>query len=325
MAGLVQLTFLALEENQISGPVPAWLSGYRQLSYLALGSNALTGSLPSFLGMDMLEEIALDSNRLSGPIDALNDAFNLRVIFLSNNKFDGHIDDDSLGELGSLGTLDAGSNLLTGAFPASFYLMDEVDLSNNQLTGMMDLPDTDLSMTFLSLYGNNMKGGIPAALNFLTELTYLDLSNNLLDGDAYDVFNQMGTLESLNLSNNSFSGNIPDLQDCAGLLELTLADNKFDGSIPDWIGSTLSMLTLLDLHGNALTGAIPSSIGNLHNATMLFLNRNKLNSTVPTELASLSKLSTSLTDSQPSAPSSFHGSDLCACLLQQHCSLTTTD
>eukprot|EP01041_Mallomonas_annulata_P006168 gene6168-12500_t len=52
----------------------------------------------------------------------------------------------------------------------------------------------------------------------------------------------------------------------------------------------LTKLSHIDLHGNALTGIIPSSIGYISALEMLLLYQNSLQSFVPTSLCTLSKL-----------------------------------
>ena len=67
MGNLASLTVLFLEENQLSGEIPAELGSLSNLTQVALGSNALSGEIPAWLGsLSNLETLGLDGNELSG-------------------------------------------------------------------------------------------------------------------------------------------------------------------------------------------------------------------------------------------------------------------
>ncbi|XP_023533134.1 probable LRR receptor-like serine/threonine-protein kinase At2g16250 [Cucurbita pepo subsp. pepo] len=63
------------------------------------------------------------------------------------------------------------------------------------------------------------------------------------------------------------------------------------GPIPDWLGSSLKSLQVLDLRSCSIHGPIPSSFGNLTNLTTLFLSNNKLNGSIPASFGQLIRLS----------------------------------
>lgn len=67
--------------------------------------------------------------------------------------------------------------------------------------------------------------------------------------------------------------------------ELMIWTNNLNGPLP-WELSKLSQLTLLDLFGNALTGTLPTELGNLVETRIdvLSLASNKLEGTIPSEL-----------------------------------------
>ena len=71
--------------------------------------------------------------------------------------------------------------------------------------------------------------------------------------------------------------------------ELNLYGNQLTGAIPSSLGN-LSNLTVLNLHNNELTGAIPSSLGNLSNLTVWKLDGNHLTGAIPSSLGNLSNL-----------------------------------
>ncbi|KAL7246706.1 hypothetical protein ACSBR2_001753 [Camellia fascicularis] len=61
--------------------------------------------------------------------------------------------------------------------------------------------------------------------------------------------------------------------------------------IPDWFGLSLISLQVLDLRSCSITGAIPSSFGNLTNLTSLYLSDNVLDGIIPSSFSQLSRLS----------------------------------
>ncbi|KAJ0960070.1 hypothetical protein J5N97_000129 [Dioscorea zingiberensis] len=67
-------------------------------------------------------------------------------------------------------------------------------------------------------------------------------------------------------------------------------DKPFTGSIPVELGQTLPKLEKLVLANNSLSGAIPSSIGNLSSLILLSLGLNNLQGIIPEELGRLSNL-----------------------------------
>jgi Leucine rich repeat len=68
-----------------------------------------------------------------------------------------------------------------------------------------------------------------------------------------------------------------------------LAETKRNKNIDPWFGD-LDSLQLLDLHGNSLTGEIPTELGQLEYLEVLMLNHNDLQGDIPMELASLDNI-----------------------------------
>ena len=69
LEGLANLVGLSFAGNQLIGPIPAWLGNLAHLRWLYLSSNDLTGPIPPELGsLVNLERLSLSSNGLTGPI-----------------------------------------------------------------------------------------------------------------------------------------------------------------------------------------------------------------------------------------------------------------
>jgi len=91
---------------------------------------------------------------------------------------------------------------------------------------------------------------------------------------------------------NKISGHIPQsLAASADTLRmLFLGANALTGPIPSSLGD-LGLLTTLSLFDNLLTGTIPTSLGDLTQLRQLYLGGNKLVGTVPSQLCNIPELS----------------------------------
>lgn len=87
--------------------------------------------------------------------------------------------------------------------------LEEVDFSNNQLTGALPAQIGNLKNLRVLRAGNNLMTGVPAEVGQLSKLEELDLSNNKLTGLPNELSN-LKNLKILNLSGNDYSAQ--DLQ-----------------------------------------------------------------------------------------------------------------
>jgi len=143
LGNLINLTFLYLNRNQLSGEIPAVLGNLTKLQLLWLDNNKLSGSIPPELGKltNLQFDLNLANNQLSGAIPAeLGKLTNLQTLGLSLNQLSGAIPED-LSKLTNLLSLSLSNNKLTGAVPPSFASLTKLTglfLQNNQLE---DLPN----------------------------------------------------------------------------------------------------------------------------------------------------------------------------------------
>ena len=101
----------------------------------------------------------------------------------------------------------------------------------------------------------------------------------------------LDALVKLTLTDNDLTGEIPDLNGLDSIEVLVLGGNAFTGGIPATLGDLDSLLRLW-LHRNdgGFEGGIPSELGGLPNLRYLMLHGNGLTGGIPTELGSLSNL-----------------------------------
>ncbi|KAI8834404.1 hypothetical protein BJ741DRAFT_609884 [Chytriomyces cf. hyalinus JEL632] len=197
----------------------------------------------------------------------------------------------------SLKSLLMDENRIHGSLPKSFGKLkrnlEKISAAHNEISGSIPKELSDcIKLTSLDLRFNKLSGVIPQELSRLTHLKFLHLSDNRLSGAIPASIGDLKNLEQLSLDDNCF---LPDLIPSAfvnlqRLSILNLSNCRLRGPLPDWIGTHLSCLQCLNLHGNAITGSIPSSIGNLMHLRILSLGRNLLTGTLPIELGRLTQL-----------------------------------
>ncbi len=301
MKGLVRLTELDLSQNGLTGTITPDLGGLLELTELDLSQNGLTGTIPAELGsLVELTELDLSQNGLTGTIPAeLGSLVELTELNLSQNGLTGTIP-AVLGRLASLALLSLKDNELGGPIPG-------------QLQGLINLRS-------LFLAGNSFSGCIPAKLQELKEhdLDQLDIrycddrsilvelyhateggnwqnnTNWLSDepiGEWHGVTtDDEGRVIRLNLDKHQLSGEIPTgLGSLSNLQQLSLWGNELSGEIPTALGN-LSNLQELYLFNNQLAGGIPTQLGNLSNLVWLDLGNNQLGGGIPAQLGNLSSL-----------------------------------
>ena len=184
---LVALQRLTLRNGNLTGGIPD-LSALDNLEWLVLQDNNLSGSLPATLGdMDSLDYLYLKNNNFSGDIpDELAGVTTLRRVDLRSNDLTGGIP-AGFGSITRLRYLMLSGNMLSGEIPdlSGSSNMTLVYLSDNMLTGSIPASLGSISgLRRLQLQNNMLTGMIPSELGDLSELKNLWLSGNDFDDDA---------------------------------------------------------------------------------------------------------------------------------------------
>ncbi|KAJ0753783.1 putative protein kinase RLK-Pelle-LRR-VII-3 family [Helianthus annuus] len=285
------LQVLDLQQNQIHGDFPLWLTDLATLTALDVSGNRLSGEIPGEIGrLKQLEELKLANNSLSGLFPSeIKELVNLRVLNLEGNLFSGKIP-KFLSELTGLKMLYLGGNRFNGNL---FGLpnLQLVALQENSFSG--DVPEgfsSLLGLRYLNLSSNLFSGHIPSTFSFLKSLAVLSLSNNNVSGNIPPELGNCSALQVLDLGSNTLSGKIsPDISHLLHLTQLDLSNNNLSGEIPPELSSIPSLNSII-LNSNHLSGNIPESFSHLSNLNSLDLSSNDLSGEIPANLTAISSL-----------------------------------
>ncbi|KAG2583101.1 hypothetical protein PVAP13_6KG148842 [Panicum virgatum] len=236
----LELEYMWLQGNQITGHIPKAIGRYSKLKSLALGYNLFTGTIPSDIGkLTQLHDLCLEQNSFHGEIPpSLGNLTQLNWFNLSSNYLDGRIP-ATLGNLSTVTYFDISQNLLSGQIPEEIVsissLTELFDLSNNALTGPIPLQIGRLvNLVKIDLSSNKLSGEIPGTIGRCLEMQFLYFQGNLLHGQIPNDLKAMKGLEVLDLSNNKLSGPIPEFLGSFMLLRsLNLSFNKLSGPVPN--------------------------------------------------------------------------------------------
>jgi hypothetical protein len=139
--------------------------------------------------------------------------------------------------------------------------LNELDLSNNNLSGTIPPEIFSLSSLSIGLYlsRNRFTGPLPMEVGNLKNLGILDLSENMLSGEIPKSIGSCIMLEVLGMRGNFFQGTIPSsFGYLRGLRELDLSQNNLSGKVPDFFAG-FNSLDLLNLSYNNFEGLLPTN------------------------------------------------------------------
>ncbi len=321
---LGRVVALDLQNNGLSGELPAQLGHLSAMTELRIGGNALTSRLPLSLATVRLRELRYADTELCTPADAV---FRAWLTTIAMHEGSG-VECDALTDRDILTILyratggpnwHTRNNWLTDAPLRDWYGVGvdsqgrvvTLDLFPNNLVGIIPPELGQLTeLQHLVLARNRLTGPIPAALGSLRKLVQLWLYDNRLNGPIPPELGNMSALVQLSISGNPLTGTIPPtLGNLANLDEFTMEETLVTGPIPRELGN-LSRLKFLNLDDNALTGSIPPELGNLFRLTILGLRNNRLTGPLAPELGNLvalRDLSLANNDLSGAIPTTFAG------------------
>ncbi|XXG48981.1 hypothetical protein AAC387_Pa02g3286 [Persea americana] len=267
LAGL-GLISLRLNDNRLSGEIPASLALNPNLSDLYLFNNSFSGTIPADLGRNSdLVVVDVSDNRLEGEFpEFLCNKKALEDIVAFNNRFEGGFP-GAYGDCESLNYVRVSKAGLSGEISDRIWSLPHVsffEIADNRFSGVISpLISGARNLTQFLISGNNFSGEFPSGICELQNLSVMDASRNQFSGGLPSCLTRISKLLKLELQENDFSGEIPsNVSSWRYLTELNLAHNRISGEIPADLGN-LPVLTYLDLSENHLSGEIPESLSTM--------------------------------------------------------------
>lgn len=255
-----KLQVLDLGSNNVTGSLSYWINRMTSLRTLDLSFNRITGTLTTGIGaLSRLTYLDLRGNHMDGLIteEHFSKLSDLQDLHLSANSFTMELNSDWVPPF-RLQTLGLTSCRLGPGFPHWLKWQNNISslfMSNASIADTMPdwfwnvFSNTDV----LDLSSNNISGILPATFGDL-EASFLDLSSNQFTGSVEQL---PANIVSLDLSSNSLSGSLPLSSSSPTNVEgLIFFDNYFTGTIPKSI-CQMKSLTLFDIGNNMITGQFP--------------------------------------------------------------------
>ncbi|XP_065862975.1 receptor kinase-like protein Xa21 [Euphorbia lathyris] len=258
----IQMTHIAIADNQLSETVPSGVKNLVNLVMLDLSLNQFTGALPASIGqLPKLHSLSVFSNRLSGKIpSSIGNISLLSILDLHDNRLQGTIP-PSLASCENLLQLDLSLNNLNGTITNEVFSITSLsillNLSRNHFTGSLPSAVGNLrSLSEMDISWNKLSGEIPASLGDCIKLEKLHLQHNFFGGSIPSSFRSLRGIQNLDVSHNNLTGLIPSYLQTIPLLYLNLSSNSFEGEVPK-LGIFGNKSALSVQENDRLCGGIP--------------------------------------------------------------------
>ena len=330
LGNLANLERLDLRDNQLSGEIPPELGKLSRLEYLHLDHNNLSGEIPPELGnLSNLRGLRLYGVwALSGCIpDALQSQLDMERSDLQDLPFCGDaltpypvatataapvgtrdvelpwtqdgltaIEREALGYLEMIRQDDFVYEALFSQHPRLSSGIGEEE--RRFLCLIASIPDPVVRYTTviaeepsadLQECGTSYRSVAPMETSAETDRETLVTLYNATGGDSWNCNDNWLSDKPLSTWCHVDTDEEMEMGDEGRVVALFLHGNNLSGEIPSELAS-LESLVALDLGRNRLSGAIPPDLGSLSSLTYLDLSWNNLSGEIPAELARLSNL-----------------------------------
>lgn len=173
--------------------------------------------------------------------------------------------------------LDLSINNISGILPATFGKMEAsfLDLSSNQFTGSVQ--QVPANIVSLDLSGNSLSGSLPLNFGSPTNVEGLVFSDNYFTGTIPESICQMKSLTLFDIGNNMIAGQFPQCSEymkSRSSMASPISDSSSDSPMP-------MSLEILRLDNNSLSGEFPLLLQNCPELTFVDLGHNEFFGKIP--------------------------------------------
>jgi Leucine-rich repeat (LRR) protein len=249
------LSTLFLQDNQLSGSLPASIGKLSQLSVLFLYKNNLTGSIDALYqpsAQRYMQHIDINGNRFSGSLSPqIFNSKSLLTFVASTNCFSGSIPHE-----------------ICNATKLQSLLLDGLSTSSACLEEIF--PNSPYFHTF-KVKPNNVEGKIPECVFDLPALQTLHLAGNTFSGNLPTSAVLAPSLLNFSIAHNALVNDIPIAFQGREWLNYDISYNRFRGYLSNEIPPPSDNASYR-AEVNRLSGSIPSAL--LHTLNISILNGN---------------------------------------------------
>ncbi|KAK2373565.1 putative LRR receptor serine/threonine-protein kinase [Trifolium repens] len=299
---LSRLRYLLLYNNSLVGEFPINLTKCSELKTMRLAGNKLIGKIPSQIGsLQKLQNLYIGRNNLSGKIPpSIRNLSSLTTFSIGYNNLVGNIPQEMC-FLKQLKVIGVYVNKLSGTFPSCLYNMSSLNIISavdNNFSGSLppNMFHTLPNLQFFSVAKNHFHGHIPTSIANASTLTIFEIGANHFVGQVPNL-GKLQSLSFLHLPGNNLGDNstkdlefLNSLTNCSKLQLLSFSINNFGGSLQNSIGNLSTSLNQLFLGGNQIYGHIPIELGNLVSLSLLSMEDNNFEGTIPTTFGKFQKI-----------------------------------
>ncbi|PHT37640.1 hypothetical protein CQW23_21213 [Capsicum baccatum] len=295
---LHHLQVLNLGNNSFTGSIPFSFFNMSTLEILNLNFNSIEGQIPKVIGsLINLRELRLKGNKLIGSIPlSLSNASRLEALDVSYNSLQGNIP-EGIGNLNNMKILSIQVNQLMGSIPFTVFNISRIEViafTDNSLSGYLPngLCNGLPILKGIYLSTNKLRGHMPTSLSNCSHLQILSLSENEFDGPIRSEIGRLSNLQLLFVGENHFTGMLYLMNAStivSNYLRIAFYYTLTAGIIPQEIGNLVNLGELW-MEKNQITGSLPISKFNISLLQILSLPFNNLSGFLPREICNLTKM-----------------------------------